>query len=133
MEEHRRLAIESTCARLAVDFCRHSDARAYDEYVALFTERALFVRASERLEGAVAIGATLRSRPANWVVRHLCANTIVDVLDGERASGRGILLVVRHDTATSLTAPPVVADFADLYVRTSEGWRISERTVSLPF
>jgi hypothetical protein len=133
MQESQRLAIEAACQRLCYAFCTHGDANDVVRYEVLFAPDARFSRPGRILRSAREIGDALRARPATTVVRHLCLNPQVEVLNETHARGRGHLLVLRHHADSGITEPTVCADYCDEYVRVGTEWRIAVRTVELPF
>ena len=128
-----RATIEAACCRLARAFCHFSDTNQLARYEALFTPDARFLRPEREIVGAAAIGAALRDRPAHALVRHLCMDPVVDVVDAGHARSGGTLIVARFDTSNGIADPPVWGDYRDEYVLFEGGWRIAVREVSLSF
>ena len=128
-----RLEIEAACIRLAHAFCRFSDRNDYASYRGIFTADAVFSRPDSEYRTAAAIAAALERRPAGSVVRHVCANPMITVIDSTHAKGTGTLLVYRHNSETYVTDPPVIGDYEDAYVCTDLGWQIASRRVWLSF
>lgn len=128
-----RRQIEASCARLASEFCLTSDQGEYEAYGALYALDGSFARPGLSVSGRAEIVAALKKRPPHLVMRHITANTVVDVIDYDHAVGRGNHLVVVHDRSTGRTEPPAVVDYVDSYVRTDEGWKIASREVTLAF
>lgn len=128
-----RLAIEAACLRLAADFCLTSDIRDVENYGALYTEDARFVRPGFDGRGREAIMEGIRRRPPNLIMRHAGVNAVVDVLSATEAKGRGNHLVLVHDKTTGQTGSLVAVDYEDRYSLTPEGWKIAEREVRAAF
>jgi hypothetical protein len=133
MQESQRMAIEAACQRLCYAFCTHGDTNDFERYEALFAPDARFSRPGRVLQSAREIGDVLRVRPTTTIVRHLCMNPQVEVLDETHARGRGHLLVLRHHTDSGITEPTVCVDYRDEYVRLGSEWRFAARTVELSF
>ena len=133
MHESRRVEIEAACQRLCYAFCTHGDANDVDRYEALFAPDARFSRPGRVLRSAREIGDALRARSATTIVRHLCMNPQVEVLNETHARGRGHLLVLRHHCESGITEPTVCADYRDEYVRVGPEWRFAVRDVELAF
>ena len=133
MEESLRIAIEAACQRLCYAFCTHDDANDVDRYEALFAPDARFSRPGRILRSAREIGDALRARSASTIVRHLCMNPQIEVLNETHARGRGHLLVLRHDSDSGITEPTVCVDYDDEYVRLGPEWRFAVRKVELAF
>src|SRR6266446_4143484 len=133
MLAQERLAIEAACTWLAYAFCQFSDHNDYDSYQRIFTADAVFSRPDAEYRTAVAIAAALKAMPSFSMVRHVCANPMITVIDSTHAKGTGTLLVYRHNSETYVTDPPVIGDYEDAYVCTDLGWQIASRKVWLSF
>ena len=106
MEESLRIAIEAACQRLCYAFCTHGDANDVDRYEALFAPDARFSRPGRVLRSASEIGDALRARPATTIVRHLCMNPQIEVLNETHARGAGICsCFATTPTRASLSQP----------------------------
>jgi len=133
MQESQRVEIEAACQRLCYAFCTHGDANDVDRYEALFAADARFSRPGRVLRSAREIGDALRARPVTTIVRHLCMNPQVEVVDETHARGSGHLLVLRHHSDSGITEPTVCADYRDEYVRLGPEWQFAVRNVELAF
>jgi len=100
--------------------------------VPLFKAIGFVIRQVVRFIGGE-IGDALRARSATTIVRHLCMNPQVEVLNETHARGRGHLLVLRHHCESGITEPTVCADYRDEYVRVGPEWRFAVRDVELAF
>ncbi|MGB6449631.1 MAG: nuclear transport factor 2 family protein [Steroidobacteraceae bacterium] len=130
-------AIERACARLVLQSIRVFDEQDWLAYASLFTEDGVFLRANlpdEPLAGREAIRAALAARSATRLTRHLCTNIEIDVLDAEHARGLCYLVLyagdaLQSESAAGRSADPTqrVGEYRDVFVRTSEGWRIDRR------
>lgn len=81
----------------------------------------------QRCEGRDAIRATRASRPPR-LMRHVCSNVVIDVIDERHARGRCYLTAyVEAGDATELGLPAVVGEYQDEFVRSEDGWQFASR------
>ena len=140
MTEDERRAIELDCERLIKRYVNLNDAQDWQAVANLYTEDARFARPSkpgEFIEGRAAILASFLARPAR-AQRHVIANTVVDVEDGDRARAFSVIVLYMGDRAEDGlpiqdSKSPLIGTFTDKLVRTSEGWRFAERVGGLDF
>lgn len=80
---------------------------------------------------------TLRDRLTERMTRHVVTNITVDVQDADHASARSIAIEYRGDRGdhglTTQTAPALVGDYDDEFVRVDGTWRFRVRRVSIDF
>lgn len=139
MTEDQEAAIERACARLAIAFTSHVDNRRADAAAEVFAVDGEFERRGETLAGREVIRATLKARPATMLSRHMCANLAIDVIDENNAKGVVSFTVYLHnfaegeEGAAPLRDPEAIGEYHDIYVRTSEGWRIKRRNTTVAF
>ncbi len=139
MTEDQEAAIERACAKLAIAFTNHVDNRRADAAAEVFAVDGEFERRGETLAGREAIRATLKARPATMLSRHLCANLAIDVIDENNAKGVVSFAVYMHnfaegeEGAAPLRDAEAIGEYHDVYVRTSEGWRIKRRNTTVAF
>jgi 3-phenylpropionate/cinnamic acid dioxygenase small subunit len=134
-------AIERACARLLLQSIRLFDQGDWNGFAQLFTPDGVFVRANEPaapLAGRAAIVEALTARPAQRLTRHVCTNIEIETGDEARAQGRCYLLLYSADASQPADvgghradAVQRIGEYHDVYVRTSEGWRIARRTGKL--
>ena len=141
LSEDERRAIEQDCERLIKLYVNLNDAQDWPAVAALYTEDARFARPSQPgvfIEGREAILESFLARPAR-AQRHVIANTVVDVEDGDRARAFSVIVLYQGDVAEPGELPtmsansPLVGTFTDRLVRTVEGWRFAERVGGLDF
>ena len=140
MTEDERRAIEIDCERLIKLYVNLNDAQDWPAVAALYTEDARFARPSQPgvfIEGREAILESVLARPAR-AQRHVIANTVVDVEDGDRARAFSVIVLYMGDRAEDGlpiqdSKSPLIGTFTDKLVRTSEGWRFAERVGGLDF
>lgn len=114
--------------RLIIDYAAHNDAANWDAVAALYVPDGRMSRPTapdDFIEGQGAILAAFKSRPAR-TTRHICANIRIDVNGDSATATSQILLFTGHDA-------PKVGSYADKLIRTTDGWRFTERRGSLDF
>jgi ketosteroid isomerase-like protein len=129
ISEGERRAIEADCERLIKRYANLGDAEDWPAVAALYTADARFARPSQPgvfVEGREAILASFLARPPR-AQRHVVANVLVDVEDGDHARAFSVIVLYQGDAA------PLVGTFTDKLVRTGDGWRFAERVGGLDF
>ena len=127
------LVAERDCLRLMNDYCRYLDSRDEDAFVRLFTETAVFTKATAPTyedHGHDAIRARLRMRPPSILSRHLMLNHIIDVDGPSSARGVAVGLVVRgnrdrEDWPMPLRGVELVMEYRMAFAWGDGGWRIA--------
>jgi 3-phenylpropionate/cinnamic acid dioxygenase small subunit len=66
---------------------------------------------------------------ASYVTRHQWSNLRVLDVDGDAVEVAYVVCVHRRDEGSDVTTRSI-ADFADRWVRTSDGWRLASRTMT---
>jgi ketosteroid isomerase-like protein len=129
MDPLARLLDERAIERMLLDYAAHNDAGNWDAVAAMYAPEGRMSRPTAPdafIEGAAAILAAFQSRPAR-ASRHVVASIRIDVNGDSAAATSQILLF------TAAGQPPLVGTYADRLVRTSAGWRFTERRGSLDF
>jgi len=124
-----RLVAEQDIARLVTQFGLLNDSGDWAGVAAMFTDDARFIRPAggDPVVGREAIRASLESRPPRKSC-HLITNIVVDVISADEASARSTLVLYAAPAgASEATSPALVGGFRDRLVRTSEGWKFTER------
>lgn len=132
-----RVEIAALIARIA----QHADFGTPEEYIACFTEDAVWELADAgglpmstgRVEGRADILAGVHTRRADGIqgpgshTRHDVSSIVVDV-DGDQARSRSYF---RYYTGTDLV-PVIVAlgMYSDTFVRGADGWQLSQRVIT---
>ena len=140
MTDAERRAAEADCERLIKRYVNLGDAQDWAAVAALYTQDAVFRRPSggEPIVGRAAIHAGFLARPPR-AQRHVVANVVVDVEDGDHARAFSVIVLYQGDPAPDGELPamsagsPLVGTFTDRLVRTPEGWRFAERIGGLDF
>jgi len=136
-----RLIIVKECEGLIARFAERNDARDADALAAMFVEDGSFARPTapdKPVRGREAIREQFRARPANKMSRHICANTVVDVVSKTEANVVSYILLFTATLEDGATLP-VEADakkllgaYRDRIVRDADGiWKFKERIGSL--
>lgn len=124
---------ENQCTKLCTDFAFFVDAREYEKVIDMFVEDGVLVRLGTAFRGREEILRFMQSRPTSVETHHICANIrITPRSDGTALGHCSVLMYHRHDgsaEAPSLT----IAQYSDVYVETSAGWKIKERIIELVF
>ena len=105
----------------------------------LFTEDGVWTSPTVRSVGHADLRRYFMQR-ANMVDRithHVVTNITITVVNPDLATGRSVAIEYRSDNPTgpvrSETAPAIVGDYHDTFVRTADGWRFGERSVLVDF
>lgn len=139
METIERLAIEADCTRLINRFSWCTDTFDYDEAVALFVPDCTFSRADEIFEGTDGLRTVLNRRAPDRRTCHVVSNVVIDVIDGDEATGMAHALVFGHRGALEqgeeapLGTPDSIVRFEARFRRTDHGWRIAKWHIGLNF
>jgi hypothetical protein len=72
------LRVEHECTGILVRFFHYLDRREYEKLAALMTKQGVWHRRGTELVGPEGVLTALRSRPADFVTRHLVCNVVVD-------------------------------------------------------
>jgi len=106
---------------LLAKYCFAIDERDAVTWAELFTEDGVFDRGlGDPVRGRDSLREFVEILPSD--LRHLTVNEIIEVV-GDRATVRAYLLVLRG-------RPPVirfVGESSDIFTRTADGWRFSQR------
>jgi uncharacterized protein (TIGR02246 family) len=130
MDDLQELMTVRACSGLPVAFATAADRRDADALAALFAMDGTLAFGETRLAGRDAIRSGLNERwatPPPAPRRHFVTNITIDVLDDRHATGTAYLLVAGRMPLHAGAELHAIADVRDHYVRTADGWRISER------
>lgn len=135
MTDDERRAIEQECTRLQNRYCVHADHRQTEAFTKLFAEDgSVEVPDAPPFVGHQAIRASIEALSAlPLTYRHLMTNSVVDVIDENRAEGLCYLVVFNSDAdadesgARPINLPSTMGEYRDTFRRTPEGWRIQTR------
>jgi len=132
------MLIERACERLINEFFEAIDLRQEAQLDNLFTEDATYARPIEPdtvISGRDAIRRMFEVRPAGRITRHTCSNVRITIESAERAVGvHRVALFMGPDQPPAhpqfgykADARVLVGEFADVFVKTSQGWRFQSR------
>lgn len=112
-----------------------NDGRDWTALAALYTVDGLLRRPNgEQVAGREAIEASYAAGSATRRTRHMCGGTLVDV-DGDTARAVTPVLLFTWDGSddrpVAEAVGPAIGEFADVLVRTGDGWRIAERIATV--
>lgn len=142
MDDIQKLLIERECERLINQYCFFVDFGEASRIAELFTEDGWWENDSIRMVGQDGIRREFAKRQdvTRRTSRHLCTNVLIDVVDGDRATGVCYLINYRHDSPTGEAempapsdAPKFVGEYRDTFVRTPDGWRFATRRCDITF
>lgn len=142
MNELERIAVERSCERLIVEYCRRVDFGEAAGIADLFTEDGRWEGTDLVLEGRERIRAWFEKREGvtRRVSRHVCTNVGVEVASSTEASSLCYLINYRHDRREGDETLPVptevpkfVGELHDTFRLTDEGWRFASRLVTVAF
>lgn len=137
MRSEDAMLIEHECEKVLMRSIRTFDERDWEGFANVFAQDGVFFRANQPtqpLTGREAILASLKSRPADRLTRHLCTNVQIEAIDKDHAKGLCYLYLFSA-TATPpekaiggpADAVQRIGEYSDEYVRTAEGWKIARR------
>ena len=135
MDITERLADRLAIERLNHDFGYHLDHGGEDAFVDLFTPDAIYRSGAAIRDGHETIRAFFADRAAaGRLSRHVLTGLRIDFLSLDRATGTSVGTTYAADGPAPVrsTAPFLVGDIADVYVRTDK-WRIAERRITAVF
>lgn len=132
--------IEAACIRLQQRYGTLAD-RQDPKFRELFTEDAV-IKLPEYppfagLDKIMAGQAEWRA--SGVVMRHVCTNFTIEVVDAQRATGICYLMVFRHDppsaplTELPPSLPVSIGEFHDEFVHQNGEWRFKSRTLKRIF
>ncbi len=134
MNEHDRVADTLAIHALNADFAHHLDHGEVERLLELFTPDARYSNGPRVSVGRAEIETLLRSRTAGGVrtSRHMFSGLRVTFSGPETAEATSVCMSFARNAAPPVdgTAPFLVADFIDAYVRQKDGrWQIQARDI----
>ena len=141
MDEALAWAARAAIAELITRYAVLNDTADWEAVAALYTADGRMSRPTapdQFITGREAILAAFKARPRR-ASRHIVANVLI-TLEGElRARAASQILLYTGSAAADgglpnlSGGPPLIGSFNDILVKTSQGWRFSERRGSLDF
>jgi hypothetical protein len=133
MDRNEERAIEWECQQILTRFCLYSDTRQYEKLVNLFTPDGVWHRLGEALAGHEMLRTAMEARPLDAMSRHVITNVLVTVIDADHAESISYKSIYRNEEGellekpVPLNGPKWVSVYADSFLRTDEGWRITRK------
>ena len=131
------MLIERACTRLITEFFEAVDLRNEAQLDQLFTEDATYARPiapDTVISGRDAIRKSFEARPAGRVGRHTTSDALIHVESAERATGKHrVVLYMGPEQSPDpqfgyqADARVLIGEFADVFVKTPQGWRFQSR------
>jgi hypothetical protein len=140
MNELERAAADSACRQLLYRYATAVDARDWPRLLSVFTPDATWRRPEmQPMRGHAQILAFFEAvdtrryteNPRGYLHRHMFTTISIEVADAARATGIAYGLVFMHRDyhgvrPVPLPPPELIVEYRDVFVRTADGWRISE-------
>jgi hypothetical protein len=140
MDDLQRLLIERECGRLVSLYCHYIDHGEGARVAELFTEDGVWSSPENTMTGRDGVhrGFMNRQNNAGRMSRHICNNLLIEVVDEQRATGVVYLTLHRHDgepgrRTSPISAPTLLGEYRDTFVKTADGWRFQRRDVTANF
>ena len=125
--------VYAACARLTAAFAVLVDQHRNEELGDLFTEDCSFDRPGVSLGSRAELVAFMSSRPRDQLVRHCCMPPLVEQIADDEAHGTTYLTFYqgepRDEGPGALRGVTAMAEYRDVFRKTSAGWRIARRQV----
>lgn len=136
MEITQILEIERECERLIAQYCHFVDHGEAARIADLFTEDGTWRNINVSMDGRDGIRTGFMKRQNNQgrMSRHVCTNTLIDVISETEAKGVVYMSLYFHDGEAGRETSPTdclqkLGEYQDRYVKTDEGWKFATREV----
>jgi SnoaL-like domain len=135
-----RVEIERACEQLVYAYSRALDLGDLSGAADFFAENGSIARPmtpDKIVHGREAIRASLLTRPANLLTKHLVTNTVIQVESHDTATGTSYLTMISvvpgaEDKPPFLSNGPIYfGEFKDRFVRENGVWKFQERLGSI--
>jgi SnoaL-like domain len=135
-----RVEIERACEQLVYAYSRALDLGDLSGAADFFAENGSLARPmtpDKIVHGREAIRASLLTRPANLLTKHLVTNTMIQVVSRDAATGISYLTMIAttpgaEDTPPFLSNGPIYfGEFKDRFIRENGVWKFQERLGSI--
>lgn len=125
------------CAQISVDFAVAIDHREFEKVTSLFTEEGSFVRGGITTTGRPALLKWLTDERPVQVIRHIISNFSAEMINSDEVHGityfTAILEMGDPELPIRKTIPGGMGEWHDVFVKTSDGWKIKSKTVNQVF
>jgi len=136
MDIAKIMEIERECERLIAKYCYYVDHDEATRVADLFTDDGVWKNVNVTMTGRDRIRAGFQKRQDNQgrMSRHVCTNTLIDVISETEASGTVYMSLYYHDGEVERETSPTnclqkLGEYRDRFVKTNEGWRFGYREV----
>ena len=136
MDIAQRMEIERECERLIAQYCHYVDHDEAAKIADLFTIDGVWTNVNITMNGHDKIRAGFQKRQDNRrrMSRHVCTNTLIDVINENEAVGTVYMTLYFHDGEPGRELSPTdclqkLGEYRDRFVKTEQGWRFSRREV----
>jgi len=122
------------CQQLVTDYAYYRDLRDPEKFADIFTADARLQVRGQWNEGRQALRDHINSDDKNTVSMHLMTTIKIFPEDENSATGVSYVAVAHEPRGADTSAPVpldnfvVVGKYHDTFVRTDDGWKISERS-----
>lgn len=124
MDLLEELVAERDIRKTLALYAQHADDRDAERWVGMFTEEGVLVCGSKRLQGHAQLRAWIKNVYSGPKLRHMMANTVVDVDSPTTARAEVDMALLRAEGSRwVLIASP---RYSDKLVKTTDGWKFSE-------
>jgi hypothetical protein len=139
MDKSKIELIRRECEQLFLNIAWLTDHGPHQDIAMLFTEDGEFDRDGVRIKGRVELIDLYAKRPISIMTRHLVSNLNVIPLSDEQATCRAYVTIYRYKSSDSskptlplkCNGPEVVNEYEDQMVKTSDGWKVSQRVMKM--
>ena len=134
MSKEDTMAVKFEIMDLVHAYALHRDSRDAVGYASVFSDDGKLIVRGNAVEGREAIQARLENDNSTSIGMHLLGTSHIDIVDADNATGIHYAEVYSYTPKEGEKAgtyyvdgPRVIGKYLDVYARTDEGWKITER------
>jgi len=135
MSVDEQRAAKEEIIKLVHDCAYYRDNLNAERYASLFSEDGKITVRGNLIEGRDAIRGLIEAYPSNYLSLHMMGTSQVRIIDANNATGEHYAEVYAHTPpegenitrAVIVKGPVSIGKYVDSYVRTEDGWKISQR------
>lgn len=128
-------AIKAEIKQLVDDYGFYRDSYDAESYANVFSEDGKFFFRGQVYQGREALAKRIQDYDQSGVSMHMMSSSHIEILDATNATGIHYASIysktpeepLEKGEMISVSGPAVIGKYADKYVLTNEGWKISER------
>lgn len=128
-------AIKAEIKQLVDDYGYYRDSYNAEGYANVFSEDGKFTFRGKVYQGREVLAQRIRDYDPSGVSMHMMSSSHVEIIDANNASGIHYAAIysktpeepLEKGAMISVNGPAVIGKYADKYVLTDDGWKISER------